>query len=374
MKLMKNILFLYLLIQIHSDDKIIKLNTRVIPHSVPAFNIQINKKDVEVLFLTTYINSTYKMILKNDKNNPKCYIPDESKNQKKNGTLIYDNKEYKGNVYKDNFSINNKEIKDIEFIFSQKFIFQGAIFFDRDFLKNLQKNNIISKKIISFGKQNQNQMEIKIGEKYSMRKLPNSNYCKMIEPNYACQLTKIATSKSIKDFTNNVNTNTFKFDVLIEVEFSILTVYSNAIIGPKHFIKDIVTHLSKNGFNCTIDHETTNCLSKNTYLFLVFGDVALKFYKMEFVEMNDLKYLYIGYKSLDKLEILFDVEDNKVVFYSDEKDFIIDLSSIFKKALFWILSILIILIIIAVVLFFLYFKKKNSQDVSHYDAYQGIIN
>ncbi len=367
---MKTIIFIFLsFIKLLYSTKAILLDTRLILSAY--FNITLNETEIEIIFTTMNTLTDTKMIFTPFKNGTgeysnKCYKSDKSKYQNKNGTIyVYNKEKIEGPIYKDNLSINGVKLNENEFIYMD-FDACGAIFFDQQFLTYLKEKNYISNKIISFGKINSTnqRMNITIGEKYDINNLLNYDICNMKNGVYGCNLNQIVVSNTIEDFKKKNNISIYNFDnITITTEFFIGFTLENTIFIPENITSIIINFLEKNKFICKKHIFGYNCESNNSILFFIFGNKGIKFNNISIWSSNEIENIYFCYQTIPNLQIILDVEENKIIFHSDSNDILFDYkSSIFQKWYFWAIVIaIIIIIIILCVAFYFYNSKKNNK-------------
>ena len=371
---MKTFIFIFLsFIKLFYSNKTILLNTRLI--SSPFFNITLNETEIEVIYTTMNTLTDLKMIFTPFENatgeyKNKCYKSDKSKYQNKNGTIyIYKEEKFEGPIYKDNISINGVNLKENEFIY-MKFDACGVIFFDQQYLAYLKDKNYISNKIISYSKIDSfKRMNITIGEKYNITNLFNYDICNMKKGIYGCNLNKIAVSNTIEDFKNGKNISFYIFDnITVTAEFFFGFNIENLIFIPTNITLIIIKFLEKNKFICKENIFGYDCKSNNSVLFFIFGKKGIKFNNISIWSSNEIDNIYFCYQTIPNLQIILDVEDNKVIFHSNSNDILFDYiksdsheSSIFEKWWFWVIVIFIIIIILCVGFYFFICKKNNPE-------------
>jgi len=357
---MKKFIIIFLsIIKVFNSNKKILLNTRLI--SSPFFNITFNEKEIEVIYTTMNTFSNLKMIFTPIENGTgnfknKCYKSDISKYQNKNGTININNKEkFEGPIYKDNLSINGIKLNENEFIY-MKFDACGIIFFDQQYLTYLKDKNYISNKIISYGKINQKiqRMNITIGEKYNIKNLFNYDICNMKKGIYGCNLNKIAISNTIEDFKNGNNISFYNFNnITVITEFFLGYSLENTIFIPVNITSIFINFLKKNKFICKKHLFGYYCSSNNSVLFFIFGNKGIKFNNISIWISDIIENIYFCYQTIPNLQIILDVEDNKIIFHSDSNDILFDYIqspfSIFKKLWIWIIVIFIVILILWII-------------------------
>ena len=333
------------------------------------FNLLIGDKIINCSYISKgSIDSNISFII-NNCNNDNCYEKNESKYQNKSNVIQINglNTIITGKVYKELIKINDISLNEQEFIFTKlNNLSNGFFIISHKLISLLKKNELITKKIISYSHSNISNklyLDVNIGSKYNLKEYKNYDICKMIENSFGCYLQKIIIGNSINDLKDNKNLSINIFNITMLTEF-----YNSKygtedyIIGNRQKISYIKEILKNNQFTCKNENNITNCFSVQKIALFVFGikGIALTSIKIKELE-EDVDNIYFGLRTIDKLDIIIDAEKENIILHSNDDNILIeDISSFWK---FWILILLLILILIGVIVFIsLELKKNNLND------------
>ena len=362
-------LFLLLFSFISNSDKII-LFSLPLEKQDKVFNLSIENKTINCSYISKgSIDSKIPFVI-NECNDTNCYQKNESKYQNKRSVIQIDglNAIITGKVYKELININNTSLKEQEFIYTKLNIGANAIFFlSHKQLSLLKKNELISKKIISYSHSNISNelyLNVNIGSKYNLKDFGNYDICKMIENTFGCYLQKIIIGNSINDIKDekNISINIFNITMLTEFYNSNYGT-EDYIIGNKKKISYIKEVLKNNEFTCKDENNITNCFSEQKMIFFVFGIKGIKLSSIKIKELDeDVDNIYFGLRTNDKLDVIIDAENENIILHSKDKDIMID-EPTSSSWFFWISMLFLIVILIGVIVFILLeIKIKNLND------------
>ena len=358
-------LFLISFSFISNSDKFILFSLPLEKHE-KFFNLSIGNKTINCSYISKgSIDSNIPFII-NECNNNNCYKKKESKYQNKRSVIQIDglNTIITGKVYKELINIYNITLKEQEFIYTKLNNESNAIFIlSHKQLSFLKKNELISKKIISYSHSNISNtlyLNVNIGSKYDLKDYKNYDICKMIENSFGCYLQKIIIGNSINDIKDNKNLSINIFNITMLTEFyNYKYMIEDYIIGNKKKISYIKEVLIKNNFICKVENNTTNCFSKEKIMFFVFGIKGIKLSSINIKELDeDVDNIYFGLRTIDNLDVIIDAEKENIILHSNENDLLIDDPSSFW--IFWILILFLIVIVIGVIIFIILENKKNN--------------
>ena len=364
-------IFILILFSVSCENKFIKLQLEIYNSKYFNFPLEINDKKLDTSFYALESNSDYNLIVakssycNSETTKNRCYIPDSNKEQKKNQNFsLYTHNITNKPLYKDKIKINNISIGDWEIIYFKERETEDydAIFnFNSKTLTKLKKNKIIDKEIITYEKPKNNSITVYIGKDYSTSDFKKYSKSKMENGLYGCKMNKISVANSITDFKDNKDVKSKSFSN-INVEFYVLEGQDDVIYGPNKTINEISKFLNESGFKCDKPFEgdvySVNCKS-NKNGFLYFGDSIIGFNNITFLCNNKLNHLYFTLNAIKDLNTIIDVNDKKIVFYSQNENVVLSSSTSAGTYAFYIFIIIIVCTLIGgVFYFFIYAPKK----------------
>ena len=368
-----NFHFIFILILFsfsYCDEKFISLKLEIYRDIYFKFPIKINGKKLDGTFYALESNSDVNLIVgksiycDNEMTKENCYTPDSNKYQNKKEKFSLYRFNYTERLYKDKITINNTLIGEWDFIFLDKKVTEDydAIFnFNSKTLTKLKKNKIIDKEIITYEKPKNNSITVYIGKDYSTSDFKKYSKSKMENGLYGCKMNKISVANSITDFKDNKDVKSKSFSN-INVEFYVLEGQDDVIYGPNKTINEISKFLNESGFKCDKPFEgdvySVNCKS-NKNGFLYFGDSIIGFNNITFLCNNKLNHLYFTLNAIKDLNTIIDVNDKKIVFYSQNENVVLSSSTSAGTYAFYIFIIIIVFTLIGgAFYFFIYTPKK----------------
>ena len=174
-------------------------------------------------------------------------------------------------------------------------------------------------------------------------------------------MNKISIANSMTDFKDNKDVKSKSFSN-INAEFYVLEGQDDVIYGPNATIKEITKFLNESGFKCHNPFEggvySVNCKSdKNGFLY--FGDSIIGFNNITFLGNNKLNHLYFTLNAIKDLNTIIDVNDKKIVFYSQNENVVLSSSTSAGTYAFYIFIIIIVCVLLGgAFYFFIYAPKK----------------
>ena len=229
--------------------------------------------------------------------------------------VTINNKEYEGNVYKNNlyfYSNGNSNVTEVEYVCVQD-ISESIISLNKNNLQKLKENNKISKNSILYYSNYNRRTIIVIGAEYEQSLGYSYDYFPLIDSDKA-KLNQIAFATSDYDFYKNRNVTYVNTSLTFEF---LLT--ENEILVPEDKIESLTTMFKKYNYLCnSYDNVNYHCYPNfNGTMYLIFGYDGIQLSSFNLVKTTKYTNIVFGMNFFSDISFIFDYDKNKIYLYSN---------------------------------------------------------